>query len=54
MVEVAEPGNSSVEEVAGLLENKASIDEVTRVETALVVGRTESERSGRVRSRCEN
>ena len=51
---MAEPGNSSVEEVAGLLENEASIDEMMRVETALVIGRTESERSRRARSRCKS
>ena len=53
-MEVTKPGDSSVEEVSGLLEDKASIDEVTRVEAALVVGRTESERSGRARLRYES
>ena len=38
MVEVAEPGNSLMEEVSGLLENKTSINEVTWMEMVLVVG----------------
>ena len=53
-VEVAEPGNSSMEEVAGLFENKTSIYEVTQMEMALVIGQTESKRSGRARSRGES
>ena len=39
-MEMAEPGNSLVEEVSGLLEDKTSIDKVMQMEMALVVGRT--------------
>ena len=53
-VKMTEPSNGSVEEIARLLKDEMSIKEVAQMEMSLVVGGTESKRSRRTRSRCEN